>query len=164
MKGWAITLALVLTALLAGTALGATIWRGATVGVTEGYALRDLINAEHHRVCGSYLVNDAQLVWVARWKAQDMGYRGYFAHAALDGSHVWDFYDRVGIPWSKGTGEILAWNSYPDDYAASVAYSQFMASSSHRAAIRNCAFDRFGVGSFKAGTKRLFAVEFTNVQ
>lgn len=154
-------LALAAVSLLPAATLAADYWRPATVSTAS--TLRARVAAEHLRVCGQALVSDSQLTWVARWKAQDMGYRGYFAHRAKDGAMVWDFYARAGIPWAHGAGEIIAWNSYPDSNSAEAAYQQFMGSAAHRGAIRYCGYDHFGVGAFKvASGKKLYVVEFTN--
>jgi uncharacterized protein YkwD len=156
-----LAIALLLVVLVPATALAALSWRTGTVNGDATNILRDRIAAEHKRVCGASLSHDSQLVWAARWKAQDMGYRGYFAHRTPDGKMVWDFYSRAGIPW-RNAGEILAWNTYPDAESPGVAYRQFMDSSGHRARIRDCTYTRFGVGVFKvASGKKYYAVEFT---
>lgn len=153
-------LALLLTIITTGTVLAFT-WQRGTVSLDAQAQLTNAIAAEHRRVCGGSLSVNSQLVWAARYKAQDMGYRGYFGHAYPDGSRTYHFYPRAGIPYSQAA-EILAWNTYPDDLSAGVAFSAFMGSTSHRAAIRNCAYTRFGVGTFKvASGKHYYAVEFT---
>lgn len=153
---------MLLALILPATTIASHIsWRTATVNGPATYELRDLIKAEHKRVCGKTLTHDSQLVWAARYKAMDMGYRNYFAHKLQDGKMVWDFYATAGIPWRNG-GEILAWNNYPNHDSARAAYRQFMGSSSHRAVIRDCTYTHFGVGAFKvASGKKYYAVEFT---
>ena len=154
-------LALLLTIATTGTVLAAFSWTRGTVSTTTQGQLANAIAAEHLRVCGSALSTNGQLTWAARYKAQDMGYRGYFGHAYIDGSRTWSFYPRAGVSYTQAA-EILAWNNYPDDISANAAYQAFMSSSSHRGAIRNCAYTRFGVGTFKvAGGKKYYAVEFT---
>lgn len=155
-------IAVLLVALFPATALATHFWwRAGTVHATPQNELRDLIAAEHRSACGSDLAHDAQLIWAARFKAQDMGYNGYFGHTTSSGKAMWDLYARAGVPWSSAS-EILAWNNYPDDSSAAAAFRAFMSSASHRSAIRNCTFTRFGVGVFRvAGGKKYYAVEFT---
>ena len=152
----------ILLALIAAPVLAAGVWRRGTVNEDATTVLRDLIATEHHRACGRDLVHDSQLVWAARWKAQDMGYRGYFAHRDRTGHYTWHWYSRAGVSWRGGAGEIIAWNTYPDAESGEQAFRQFMGSRTHRALIQRCGYERFGVGTFRAGDKRLYAVEFTD--
>jgi uncharacterized protein YkwD len=144
-----------------GVVVAAIVWGNATVASGPEYDLGGRINAEHKRVCGgASLSNDARLIWSARYRSSDMVMNGYFAHVnPWTGRRVWDLYKRVGIGYSFA-GEIIAWNSYSDDQSALGAYNQFMGSTSHRAVIRDCHYTRIGVGAYKAGTKRMFTVEF----
>lgn len=150
----------------AGTVSAALIWGNATVNVTVQRQIEQLINAEHLRVCGKYLSHSSQLRTIARWKATSMGIRDRMSHYTVDGRRTFDFYAQAGIPKTYGAGEIIAVNNYPDDQTARVAFNGWMGSTSHRAAIRNCDYDRFGVGTFKTAGKsnKWYAVEFTNVR
>jgi uncharacterized protein YkwD len=125
----------------------------------EGY-LASSINREHARVCGTTLASDGRLVSMARYRAVDMLANDYFAHAdPWTGRRFWHYLRTVGIGYSA-SAEILAWNNYPNDLAAAVAYEGFMDSDGHRAAIRSCTYTRYGVGSYKANGKRMFVVLF----
>lgn len=161
-------LALVLCLLVAGTAAAITTWRLATVSGPAEKTLAELIQTEHVRVCGKALTLDSQLIWAARYKAQDMGYRNRLSHTFIDGKRIWDFYAEAGISKRYGAGENIGWNNYPDDESARRMFRGFMDSAGHRALIRNCDYDRFGVGAFqtKGGStegKKWYAVEFTNI-
>jgi len=152
----------VLLAVLSVTGISADTfsWRSATTSDRAEGILRSLIKTEHARVCANTLSGDARLKWMARYRATDMVVRGYFSHTTPEGNKVWDFMPAGGISF-QSAAEILAWNSYPDDYAARAAYNQFMGSSGHRAAIQSCDYTRLGVGDYKAGSKRMFVVLFT---
>lgn len=157
---------LLLLLLVTGIAL-AFSWNNASVSVTPESEIVTKIKAEHLRVCGEPLVVQSGLTWAARYKAQDMGYHDKMAHPLSDGRMIWEFYNEAGISWPYGAGEIVAWNTYPDDQTASVAFNGWMNSPGHRAIIQNCDFDHFGVGAFKTkdgGTlSKWYAAEFTNV-
>jgi uncharacterized protein YkwD len=161
---------LILPALLALTVSGAvhagTGWRVGTVSRDAEHVIRALVVAEHFRVCGKTLRYDSQLVWAARYKAQDMGYRNRMSHTFLDGKRIWDFYAQAGVPRTYGAGEIIGVNTYPDLDSPRVMFRGWMNSTGHRAIIRNCDYDRFGIGAFQTrggseGTK-WYAGEFTN--
>jgi uncharacterized protein YkwD len=153
----------VLLALLIVAPVFAATWRYATVSGTPEGVIRDLITAEHEARCAGSITADSQLIWAARYKAQDMAYRDRLSHAFVDGARMWDFYDRVGIPHSGGSAEILAWNTYPIDVSPTVAFNGWMGSSGHRAVIVSCTYTRFGVGAFLSKDKngKWYAAEFT---
>lgn len=145
-----------------GTGAG---WVVGTPSLSYENVLWDLINDEHQRVCGAFLQGDVTLDSYSRYKAADMGWHNYFAHADESGQNYWQLYPFGGITYSgTNASEILAYNTYDDALSPGAAYNAFMASSPHRNAIRNCTFTEFGVGSFKQlnGTtfKRYWAVEF----
>ena len=158
--------ALILVVLLAGTVMAAVSWRLATASNDATETMRILIAKEHDRVCSKSLRYDSQLAWAAQWKTQDMAYRGYFSHLTLDGKYTRNFYKRVGIKWTYGTGEILHWDLLADPIeSAKFAFTSFMHSSSHRVVIQNCSYDNFGVGTFKGhGGAKYYAVEFTDTE
>lgn len=143
-----------------GTGAG---WVVGTPSFSYENVLADLISDEHARVCGVGLTQQVQLDSYARYKAADMGWENYFAHANEVGHNFWDLYPRGSIEWTAA-GEILAWNTVEDALAPGNAYTQFMGSTAHKAAIQNCVYTQFGVGSFKAETstafKKYWAVEF----
>lgn len=155
----ALVAAALLLILTTGTVTALTAWRNATTSPTHEHALHDLIVAEHYRVCGTWLTNDARLIWLARYRSTDMVLNGYFSHTTPLGKRVWDFMGKAAIGYHSAA-EILAWNSYPDDTSPKAAYSAFMASDSHRAEIRSCTYTRLGVGDYKVGAKHMYAVIF----
>lgn len=155
--------ALLLALTVAGAVQAVTAWPTATVSKAATAELRTLIQEEHQRACGRSLTHDPQLRWVARWKAIDMGFRDTLSHRTTDGHEAWDFYDRAGIPHPYGAGEILGVNTYPLETTAQAIFDGWLGSPGHRALIRNCDYDRFGVGAFRTRDTKWYAVEFTNV-
>ena len=147
--------------------MAVTLWQNATVAPSAEDYIRKHIAAEHYRVCGHAIVFNTKLSWASRYKAEDMGYRNKMSHPLIDGKMVWDFYNNAGIGWTYGAGEIVAWNNWPDDQSAAVAFKGWMNSDGHRAIIQNCDFDHFGVGVFKTKVGggeggKWYAAEFTN--
>lgn len=127
--------------------------------------LAELIRQEHLRACGHSLVRASQHNRLDRWRADDMLTKGYFSHSIPAGGHYWDYFRRYGIEdWvAPYASEILATNTgYSSDTAGgTAAYKGFMDSSAHRAAIRNCSYNAFGVGAYRVGSHRVFAVTFS---
>jgi hypothetical protein len=127
--------------------------------------LADLIRAEHLRVCGTSLTLVVQHQALDRWRARDMLDRNYFGHRIPGGTYYWDHFRRFGIEdWvSPYASEILATNTYvASDYSGGTrAYNDFMDSAPHRGAIRNCTYNTFGVGAYREGSRRDFAVTFS---
>jgi uncharacterized protein YkwD len=158
-----LALGLILAMTVSGAVYAVTAWQTGTVSKAATAELRALIGAEHFRVCSRSLAHDPQLRWVARWKAMDMGLRDDLDHRTVDGHEIWDFYDRAGIPKPYGAGEIIGVNTFPVGVTAQVVFDGWMASAGHRALIRNCDYDRFGVGAFRTRDLKWYAVEFTNV-
>lgn len=157
----ALVTAVLLLVLATGTVSAAIVWRSATSNQGPEATLGNLIDAEHQRVCGRALSSDSRLVWMARYRSTDMVLAGYFGHRnPVTGKRVFDLMAKAGIGYSSAA-EILAWNTYSDDESAVFAYSQFMGSSGHRAAIRSCTYTRIGVGDYRVGSKRMYTVLFT---
>ena len=127
--------------------------------------LASLIRAEHVRFCGTSLTLVGQHVALDRWRAKDMLARNYFSHTIPGGTYYWDHFRRFGIEdwFSPNASEIIATNIHmaSDNDAAAYAYRQFMDSAAHRGAIRNCALNTFGVGAYREGSRRDFAVTFS---
>lgn len=155
-------LALILALVLPGDAY-AYSWTTGTFNAEATQRMRDLINGEHVRACGTPLATSRQLRDVARWKAADMGLRNTISHTTVDGLRIWNLYDNAGIEWTYGAGEILAVNTFPLDETVRAAFDGWMDSDGHRAAIQNCDYDRFGVGVFRTKDKKWYVAEFTNV-
>lgn len=169
MKGPVLALSFLLLMVLSGTVL-ALSWSPATVEPDAEDVIRAAVQAEHRRACGDDdFSHDRPLRWAARYKAMDMGYRDTMSHALADDARVFDFYTTAGIDKSHGAGEIIAFNNFPNDESAEVAFRGWMNSQPHREAIQNCDYDRFGVGAFKTAdpdtplTSKWYAVEFTNI-
>lgn len=162
-------MAAIIILLLSSSVALALDWTNAHTSNTAEAQVSGLIQAEHLRVCGTSIGISYQLRDAARYKAQDMGYRNRMTHAFVDGKYIWDFYGFAGIARTYGSGEIIAWNNYPDDQSPTVAFNGWMGSSTHRAIIQSCAYDNFGVGAFQTkggGTEggKWYAAEFTNTR
>ena len=127
--------------------------------------LASLIRAEHVRFCGTSLTLVGQHVALDRWRAKDMLARNYFSHRIPGGSYYWDHFRRFGIEdwFSPHASEIIATNTHvaSDAAAGTYAYEGFMDSAPHRAAIRNCDLNTFGVGAYREGSRRDFVVTFS---
>ncbi len=157
---------LVAFSLMFAPPVSASTWGVGRPSESAEAIVRGLINGEHSRVCGKTLDHRPKLGWAARYKAMDMGYRDTLSHAFVDDSRIRDFYPEVRIDFSHGAGEIIGVNTYSDSGSPRRIFEGWMASPDHRGAIRNCDYDRFGVGAFQtkggnSGTK-WYAVEFTN--
>jgi hypothetical protein len=102
---------------------------------------------------------------IAQRHSDDMVIRDYFSHTIPGGSYYWDHFRHFGIEdWvSPYASEILATNTHisSDSAAGTYAYKSFMASAPHRGAIRNCSYNTFGVGAYREGSRRDFAVTFS---
>lgn len=156
-----VLLVTLITIVLSVSAVSAAtfVWRSATTNGIPETTLSNLIQFEHARVCANTLSQDSRLIWMARYRSTDMVLRNYFSHTTPEGKKVWNFLNSAGIKYSAA-GEIITWNSYTDEYSASIAYKAFMNSSSHRSLIRSCTYTYIGVGDYKVGSKRMFTVLF----
>ena len=119
-----------------------------------------LVDREHARVCGSHMYRSAKTNALALWRSKDMALNRYFSHDIRSGGYYWDYLSSFGNNLSITSGENIAWNNAGDD-AATYAYQQFMGSDGHRALIRNCRMNSFGVGAYAANGRKLFTVIFT---
>ena len=159
---------LLVTLVLAIAALSAPIGVSAqsTVAFPQASAetqLANLINREHARVCGSGMYRSFLHDNISRWRSTDMVQRDYFSHTVKGTTkNVFSYLGAYHIRGWLFAGENIAWNNYPDSMAGSAAYTQFMNSAGHRALIRTCRFNSFGVGAIKgADGKKMFTVVFT---
>ena len=160
MKRLAIALAIVLAALTAPAVSAQPI---ASRPATAATQLANLIAKEHARVCGRSLYRSFLHDRIAQWRSDDMVSRDYFSHTVKGTTkNVFDYLGKYGIrDWVWG-GENIAYNTYPDDISGAAAYSQFMNSAGHRAIIRDCRNNSFGVGATKgADGRKMYAVVFT---
>ncbi len=105
------------------------------------------------------LVIDAQLVNLARQRAQTMANTNCFSHTAC-GPTAFDLMGGIGYVFQIA-GENIARNNYPDAETVSVAMTGFMNSSGHRANILESRYTKVGIGvAFGANGMKYFAVIF----
>lgn len=103
---------------------------------------------------------DAQLVQVARARAQDMADNNYFSHTSPSGQTAFSILNGMGYSYSIA-GENIARNNYPDSQSVQVAMDGFMNSSGHRANILDGRYTKVGIGAaIGADGMKYFAVVF----
>ncbi|MGB6059907.1 MAG: CAP domain-containing protein [Microthrixaceae bacterium] len=129
-RRWSVLAALVLSLALIGTACtkNGEAWNAAV-----------LINTERSNRNIPPLTLDDRLVNKAQAWAETLASRGSVSHSNLR--------DGVGTGWSR-LGENVGWS-----YSVAQSHKLFMASPSHRAAILNRAYTRYGTGVAIAGNK-----------
>jgi uncharacterized protein YkwD len=88
---------------------------------------------------------DSRLMAIARARSADMVAHNYFSHTQPDGRNIFDILGDQGIAW-YAAGENIAWNTYSITQTTSVANSQWMNSSGHRAIILSSNYNYVGVG------------------
>lgn len=138
-------------------------WTSGTYDWSAENRMADLIQREHARACGSSIpIRAYQHRGLSRWRAKDMVVRDYFSHTIKGTSNtVFAYFRKYGIEdWTFG-GENIGWTGYADYLAADHVFKMFMESPGHRALIRECRFNAFNVGSYKAGSKKMFTVTFS---
>jgi len=96
---------------------------------------------------------DSRLMAIARARSADMAAKGYFSHTQPDGRNIFDILGDQGITW-YAAGENIAWNTYSISQTTSVANSQWMNSSGHRAIILSSSYNYVGVGLAVASNGR----------
>jgi uncharacterized protein YkwD len=96
---------------------------------------------------------DSRLMAIARARSADMAAKGYFSHTQPDGRNIFDILSEQGITW-YAAGENIAWNTYSISQTTSVANSQWMNSSAHRAIILSSSYNYVGVGLAVASNGR----------
>jgi uncharacterized protein YkwD len=96
---------------------------------------------------------DSRLMAIARARSADMAAKGYFSHTQPDGRNIFDILSEQGITW-YAAGENIAWNTYSISQTTSVANSQWMNSSGHRAIILSSSYNYVGVGLAVASNGR----------
>jgi hypothetical protein len=160
MKRTSPILALLLTVALTATVLATVVWNSGTSNPTPEATLTTDIANEHNAHCPVALISAGAVIWTARYRAMDMVMLNYFDHVnPYTGLHSYDYLTRAGLAWSY-TGEDIVWNSYSDDLTASEAFNQLMGSPTHKAIMDDCNFVYFGVGDYKRGTQRMYAIDF----
>jgi uncharacterized protein YkwD len=108
-------------------------------------AMLDYINGARRSAGISPVSIESALTTVARSRSTDMASRGYFSHTTPEGSTYMALLKAAGISF-KYSGEIIAYNSYPAEQAASVAYDTFMKSPAHRSIMLDGRYNLVGVG------------------
>ena len=96
---------------------------------------------------------DGDLVWLARWRSEDMAVRDYFSHDIPGGTKVFDELSERGYCYVVA-GENIGWLSGPDDGAEQRIHEMFLDSPRHRALILGKAWDAIGIGSYKRADGR----------
>jgi hypothetical protein len=99
--------------------------------------------------------SDPRLMAIARARSADMAAKGYFSHTQPDGRNIFDILGQQGIAW-YAAGENIAWNTYSLSQTTSVANSQWMNSSGHRAIILSSNYNYVGVGLAQASNGRFY--------
>ena len=98
---------------------------------------------------------DSRLMAIARARSADMAAKGYFSHTQPDGRNIFDILNGDRIAW-YAAGETIAWNTYSLSQTTSVANSQWMNSSGHRAIILSSNYNYVGVGLAQASNGRFY--------
>lgn len=116
-----------------------------------------LINAERMKRGLRALVNDPELVPVARAHSIDMFARGYFSHQTPEGITPADRVKKADVPY-RIMGENLALGQ-----TLYICHNGLMNSPGHRANILNTAYGRVGIGILDGGVHGLMVTqEFRN--
>jgi uncharacterized protein YkwD len=156
----ALSLLLAVTTIVA-TAGTAFAWGASAFSPGDEQLLLSLTNQDRAKAGLNALVNDAYLAKEARWRAQDMGDKGYFSHQIPPANKdVFSYMRSDGYCFSVA-GENIGYSTYPDDVVTANLEVAFMNSPSHRANILG-KWAHIGVGAYKAadGTA-LYAVLFS---
>jgi uncharacterized protein YkwD len=100
---------------------------------------------------------DASLSQVARFRAEDMATKDYFSHQPPDGCDYRCLMvaNGVSVGWS---GEVIAWNNYPQDKTVDVTVQLWHDSPEHFEIITNPCFTRMGTGVATAPDGRFYHV------
>lgn len=156
----ALSLILAVTTIVA-TAGTAFAWGASAFSPGDEQLLLSLTNQDRTKAGLNALVNDAYLAKEARWRAQDMGDKGYFSHQIPPANKdVFSYMRSDGYCFSVA-GENIGYSTYPDDVVSANLEVAFMNSPGHRANILG-KWAHIGVGAYKAadGTA-LYAVLFS---
>ena len=156
----ALSLLLAVTTIVA-TAGTAFAWGASAFSPGDEQLLLSLTNQDRAKAGLNALVNDAYLAKEARWRAQDMGDKGYFSHQIPPANKdVFSYMRSDGYCFSVA-GENIGYSTYPDDVVTANLEVAFMNSPGHRTNILG-KWAHIGVGAYKAadGTA-LYAVLFS---
>jgi uncharacterized protein YkwD len=122
-------------------------------------AMFDAHNQERANAGVAPLAIDAQLVQLARQRAQTMADTNCFSHTEC-GPSAFDLLGGIGYVYQIA-GENIARNNYPDSQTVDVAMNGFMNSPGHRANILETRYTKVGIGvAFGANGMKYFAVIF----
>jgi uncharacterized protein YkwD len=90
--------------------------------------------------------HDHHLRHIAGLRSYDMATKHYFSHESPSGKTAFSMLDASGITWYSAA-EVIAWNNAGDlESSADYANSQWLGSSTHRAAILSTGYNYLGVG------------------
>ena len=159
--------ALILAGTLAGPLAAPTIAgelgqpRPAVATVTPGILaqaeldLVTLTNRQRAKYGRVALRVDADLMAIARDRAEVMAANDVISHTEPDGRKVFDRLSDAGVRW-YGAGEILAWNTYPTEYTTAEAIRVWMASPGHHAIVVSTGYNYIGFGAAISATGRRY--------
>ncbi len=111
----------------------------------------ELLNDYRVSIGCEALILDMRLTGVAEAHSEDMARRRFFSHTNPDGASYIDRIRRAGIPFSSAAENIAQ-----TEEGARGVLDQWLASSGHRANIRNCGFTHHGVGRHENRWTHLF--------
>ena len=119
------------------------------------------VNEERAKAGLSTLTYNTTMEKYARYKSQDMGDKGYFAHEDLQGNLITVKMQNEGVSY-KAWGENIAYiGGVSDENALATQFmDNWMNSPGHRANILSNNFSSIGVGVYKIGNKVYATQEF----
>ncbi len=134
----------------------AATWTNATFSGREEARLVALTNQARTSHGLRALSVDSTLTSLARWRSSDMATRGYFSHnIPPSGQMVFDRMRAMHIPFVLA-GENIGWTDAAASDATGMIEQMFLASPAHRENIMGTAWDRIGVGAYRAASGRIF--------
>ncbi len=146
---------------LTGAAMAETIVRGPTEPVTDA-ALRqaesDLVTLTNRKRAAGDLVAlriDADLMSIARDRAEVMAANDVMSHTEPNGQKVFDRIRDAGLGW-YAAGEIIAWNNYPMEYSPAESIRAWMASPGHNAIMMSTGYNYVGYGAAESATGKMY--------
>lgn len=101
------------------------------------------------------VASDPTVASLSGHRSADMAAKNYFSHQAPAGDDYMALLKEAGLPY-KWTGEIIAWNNYPQDQTVGLAFDGFMHSPHHHDIIMDPRYNYAGVGVVKDKSGRYF--------
>lgn len=98
---------------------------------------------------------DPTVAGLSLHRSADMAARNYFSHQAPGGDDYLSLLRGARVPY-KWSGEIIAWNDYPQDQTVAQAFDGFMHSPPHNSIIMDPRYNYAGVGVVKNGNDKYF--------